>query len=68
MFIYKNYTLKTNNHNTCNFKLRLQIRQTLAYTQYTFLGAFATLRNATIGFVMCVLPQETFRLPLDVLS
>ena len=31
----------------------------------TFLGAFAKLRKATIGFVMSVCPHGTTRLPLD---
>jgi hypothetical protein len=67
MFISSNNILITNNHITCNINLRSQFQQTFTYTHYTFMGPFVTLRNATIAFVMCVLPHGTIRHPLDAL-
>ena len=68
MFILSNNILITNNHITCNINLRSQFQQTLTYAHYTFLDPSATLRNATIGFVMCVHPHGTILLPLDAFS
>ena len=53
---------------TNDIKLRSQLRQFLTNKVYTFLGPFATLRNATVSFVMSVRPHGKARLPLDGFS